>query len=52
MISVKVFKNEKGELKGFECTGHAGYSEAGSDIACAAFSMLVINTVNSITSLS
>ena len=33
---------------GFDVSGHAGYSEAGSDIICAAVSALVINAVNSI----
>ena len=33
---------------GFDVSGHAGYSEAGSDIVCAAVSALVINAVNSI----
>nr|WP_330377493.1 ribosomal-processing cysteine protease Prp [Cellulosilyticum ruminicola] len=28
--------------------GHAGYAEHGEDIVCAAVSMLVINTINSI----
>ena len=31
--------------------GHAGFSEAGSDVVCAAVSMLVINTLNSIEAL-
>ena len=33
---------------GFDVYGHAGYSEAGSDIVCSAVSALVINAVNSI----
>ncbi len=51
MISVCFFKNEGG-VRGFECKGHAGYAESGSDIVCAAVSMLVINTINSIESFT
>ena len=33
---------------GFDLEGHAGYSEAGTDIVCAAVSVLVINTINAV----
>ena len=36
------------EIQGFVFDGHAGYAEEGSDIVCAALSVLVINTLNSI----
>ncbi len=32
--------------KGFSVSGHSGYSEAGSDIVCAAVSSAVMLTVN------
>ncbi|WP_067617564.1 ribosomal-processing cysteine protease Prp [Alicyclobacillus acidiphilus] len=32
---------------GFRVRGHAGFSEAGTDIVCAAVSVLVYNTINS-----
>ena len=48
MINVCFYKNESGDICGFEVTGHSGYSEEGSDIICSAVSILVINTVNSI----
>jgi hypothetical protein len=47
MIRVTVFK-EDGSYRGFVSDGHAGYARHGEDIVCAAVSMLVINTVNSI----
>lgn len=52
MVSVVVAKNRKNEYVGFTCSGHAGYDEYGRDIVCAALSMLVINTVNAIDSLT
>ncbi|MBR4807939.1 MAG: ribosomal-processing cysteine protease Prp [Lachnospiraceae bacterium] len=52
MITFKVYKKSTGEIVGFDCTGHAGYAEAGYDIFCAAVSTLVINTVNSIDELT
>ena len=36
------------DYAGLDVLGHAGYSEAGSDVVCAAVSVLVINTLNSI----
>ena len=48
MITVSIYKNEKHEYVGFKTLGHAGYSESGQDIVCAAVSVLTINTINSI----
>ena len=52
MIKVTFYKNSDGSYAGFQSLGHAGYSEHGSDIICAAVSVLVINTINSITELT
>ncbi|MBO5092891.1 MAG: ribosomal-processing cysteine protease Prp [Lachnospiraceae bacterium] len=48
MTTITVYQSGTGEYKGFTCSGHAGFAEAGSDIVCAAISILVINTINSI----
>lgn len=48
MINVKIYENQNHKIVGFQCKGHAGYANAGSDIVCAAVSVLVINTINSI----
>jgi uncharacterized protein len=48
MINVTIYKNAENLITGFQLTGHADYSEYGSDIVCAAVSSLVINTINSI----
>lgn len=48
MITASFLCEDDGWLAGFELTGHADYSEAGSDIVCAAVSSaayLVVNTV-------
>ena len=47
MIIATVTKKHN-EYYSFECKGHAEYADAGEDIVCAAVSMLVINTINSI----
>lgn len=47
MIRFTVWKSEN-QYRGFSCTGHAGYDEAGLDIVCSAVSVLAINTVNAI----
>jgi hypothetical protein len=48
MIQITVYQNKSKEFKGFRCLGHAGFAEYGEDIVCAAVSVLVINTINSI----
>ncbi|MFV0529680.1 MAG: ribosomal-processing cysteine protease Prp [Lachnospiraceae bacterium] len=47
MITITIDKS-KGAYRLLESKGHAGYSEYGSDIVCAAVSVLLINAVNSI----
>jgi len=51
MTKISIVKSN-GKYKGFECHGHAGYAEEGEDIICAAISMLTINTINSIETLT
>ncbi len=48
MIQVTIFKNQAKEYTAFHCIGHAEYADAGEDIVCAAVSVLVINTINSV----
>lgn len=48
MIRVTIVRTSDGECSGFRLEGHAGAAEEGQDIVCAAVSVLVLNTVNSI----
>lgn len=48
MINVSIYKNAEDLVTGIKLSGHADYSEYGSDIVCAAVSALVINAINSI----
>ena len=48
MIKINLHYNNQGDLWRFVLDGHAGYSDHGQDIVCAAVSMIVINTINSI----
>jgi Predicted ribosomal protein len=52
MINVSIFKNAENLITGFKLSGHADYSEYGSDVVCSAVSALVINTINSIESFT
>ena len=52
MTHVSIIKTRNGEYKGFNCIGHSGYAESGEDIVCAAISVLVINTINSLEQLA
>lgn len=51
MITVS-FIREKGLYTGFDCSGHAGYADAGSDIICSAVSALTQTTVLGITEVA
>ena len=51
MITARVVKKQ-GRYHSFSCEGHAEYDDKGKDIVCAAVSMLVINTANSIDKLT
>ena len=48
MIRVTIYQNSEQRISGFAMQGHAGYAESGSDIVCAAASVLAQNAVNSI----
>jgi hypothetical protein len=52
MIKATFYKNQNDIITGFSIKGHAGYSEAGSDIVCAAVSALSVNTVNAVESFT
>ncbi|MCR5785055.1 MAG: ribosomal-processing cysteine protease Prp [Eubacterium sp.] len=52
MNTVTIRRDKEGFIKGFTSQGHSGYAESGNDIVCAAISVLVINTVNSIESFT
>ena len=51
MTTITIYKSDQGSYKGFTCKGHAGFADSGNDIVCAAISMLVTNTINSIEEL-
>ena len=48
MTKITVFQDKNQNYMGFDCTGHAGYANAGSDIVCAGISILVQSTINAI----
>ncbi len=52
MNRVTIYQDAEKNLKGFKSDGHSGFAEAGEDIVCAAISVLVINTINSIEELT
>ena len=52
MISIEIFRDRDGNILGLRSRGHADYAESGSDVVCAAVSMLVINSLNAIEKFS
>ncbi|MBQ5824986.1 MAG: ribosomal-processing cysteine protease Prp [Clostridia bacterium] len=48
MIRFKFVRSGKSTV-GFECSGHAGFAQAGQDIVCAAVSSAAYLTANTIT---
>lgn len=49
MTKVVFYQSDKGEILGFEASGHAGYGEYGSDIVCAAISALTQATAGGLS---
>ncbi|MGX7195626.1 ribosomal-processing cysteine protease Prp [Enterococcus olivae] len=52
MIKGTFTRNASGHIVSYEITGHAYAGEFGSDIVCAAVSVLAISTVNGIDALA
>ena len=52
MTTITITRSSDDKYKRIECKGHAGFDEYGKDIVCAAVSVLTINTINSIESLT
>ena len=55
MTNVVIKKTRHGEYLGFTCLGHAGHAQAANtdrDVVCAAISVLVINTLNALDTLT
>ncbi len=52
MIKAKFIRKEANQIVSFEMSGHANFAESGSDIVCAAASVLAMNVVNSIEELA
>lgn len=48
MINVSIYTDAENLITGFKLSGHAEYADPGSDVVCAAVSILVINAINSI----
>lgn len=51
MTKVIFRKTSEGEYRELRCRGHAEFADSGKDIVCAAVSVLVINTLNSLEEL-
>lgn len=52
MIKAAFLRDESGSIASFNITGHADAGPYGSDIVCAAVSVLAISTINGIESLA
>ena len=53
MTTILIRKTSNGEYRGFTCMGHAEYAKRNQpDIVCAAISVLVTNTINSLEELA
>lgn len=49
MISIKIVRNDQGQVVSCHAEGHAGYDEHGYDIVCAAVSVLTATTMLGLT---
>jgi uncharacterized protein YsxB (DUF464 family) len=48
MVSLKIFKTDKGKILGFEISGHSKAGKFGEDIVCAAVSSAAFMAANTI----
>lgn len=51
MIRTVMYRDADGQFTGYAAKGHSGYAEAGSDIVCAAVSILGVTCINSLESV-
>ena len=51
MVHLKLWQDNAGRLCAFEANGHSGYAEEGSDIVCAAVSVLAITCINAVETI-
>lgn len=49
MVKARFYNSSDNKMLGFHITGHAGFSDFGSDVACASVSSAVMLTANTIT---
>lgn len=52
MITITIQQTQSKEYKSVQAIGHAGFGQQGTDIVCAAVSILFINTLNAIETLT
>ena len=52
MIRITIYKDKNKDYVGLKALGHAGAARYGSDVVCAAVSVLITNTFNAIESLT
>lgn len=45
MIKARIYRDNRGNVSGFEISGHAEYAEEGSDIICAAVSAIAYTAI-------
>ncbi len=51
MIKITIYRDASG-VNRVSSRGHAGFADHGEDVVCAAVSMLIINTLNSIEAIA
>lgn len=49
MITISLFRNQQHKIVRFTVSGHAGYSERGTDIVCASVTTAAFTAVNGLT---
>lgn len=52
MTNILLYRSNKGELSGFQVSGHTGFAKAGEDIVCSAISFMSITCTNALESVA
>ena len=48
MTKIDIFRDKLGNIAKFECNGHSGYADEGSDIVCASVTSVIYAAMNGI----
>ena len=52
MTTIRIWRNQQGQIIRIRSSGHSGYAQAGTDIVCAAVSILMTTCANALETVA